>query len=175
MSTCGGCTQPSKGFGLDWDAPFSFTGDNVFTLLDCSTTTSPIFRSNSYNVDNSSAVPLCDKQGAPVVVTCTLAGQLAISRFPHAAFTRRSISARRSNSTCRSCSALRIPLSTASVAKNQTLITGTAESEDTPEATIHSIATALMANFADVSSGMDSGHGTAIGHHSGRAKFQVPE
>ncbi|KAL4361853.1 hypothetical protein GQ457_04G007040 [Hibiscus cannabinus] len=66
MSTCGGCSQPSKGFGLDWDAPFSFTDDNVFTLLDCSTTSSPIFRSNSYNVDNSSAVPLCDKQGAPI-------------------------------------------------------------------------------------------------------------
>ncbi|MBA0798806.1 hypothetical protein Gohar_009364 [Gossypium harknessii] len=65
MSTCG-CSQPSKGFGLDWDAPFSFTDDNVFTLLDCSTTSSPIFRSNSYNVDNSSAVPLCDKQGAPI-------------------------------------------------------------------------------------------------------------
>ncbi|KAK8529501.1 hypothetical protein V6N13_102415 [Hibiscus sabdariffa] len=58
MSTCGGCSQPSKGFGLDWDAPFSFTDDNVFTLLDCSTTSSPIFRSNSYNVDNSSAVPV---------------------------------------------------------------------------------------------------------------------
>ncbi|KAG8498442.1 hypothetical protein CXB51_004936 [Gossypium anomalum] len=65
MSTCG-CSQPSKGFGLDWDAPFSFTDDNVFTLLDCSTTSSPIFRSNSYNVDNSSAVPLCDKQGTPI-------------------------------------------------------------------------------------------------------------
>lgn len=65
MSTCG-CSQPSKGFGLDWDAPFSFTDDNIFTLLDCSTTSSPIFRSNSYNVDNSSSVHLCDKQGAPI-------------------------------------------------------------------------------------------------------------
>ncbi|KAG2267835.1 hypothetical protein Bca52824_062390 [Brassica carinata] len=33
MSTCA-CTRPSQGFGLDWDAPFSFHDDTVFTLLD---------------------------------------------------------------------------------------------------------------------------------------------
>ncbi|KAM7269499.1 hypothetical protein ACFE04_024996 [Oxalis oulophora] len=65
MSTCS-CTKPTKGFGLDWDAPFSFHDDNVFTLLDCSTTSSPIFRSNDYNGDNRTNVPLCDKQGAPI-------------------------------------------------------------------------------------------------------------
>ncbi|KAK8655368.1 hypothetical protein V6N13_107948 [Hibiscus sabdariffa] len=31
MSTCG-CSQPSKGFGLDWDASFSFTDDNAQPL-----------------------------------------------------------------------------------------------------------------------------------------------
>ncbi|KDP21253.1 hypothetical protein JCGZ_21724 [Jatropha curcas] len=61
MSTCS-CTQPSKGFGLDWDAPFSFQDDTVFTLLDCSTTSSPIFR----NSNNGSIVPQCDRTGAPI-------------------------------------------------------------------------------------------------------------
>ncbi|KAL5761896.1 hypothetical protein ACOSP7_018160 [Xanthoceras sorbifolium] len=60
MSTCA-CTQPSKGFGLNWDAPFSFHDDNVFTLLDCSIGSSPV-----YNGNNTSAVPLCDKKGAPI-------------------------------------------------------------------------------------------------------------
>ncbi|KAJ4711232.1 Wall-associated receptor kinase [Melia azedarach] len=63
MSTCA-CTQPSKGFGLDWDAPFSFHDDNVFTLLDCSINSSPIYKSN--NAYNSSAVPFCDKKGASI-------------------------------------------------------------------------------------------------------------
>ncbi|KAK2636308.1 hypothetical protein Ddye_031100 [Dipteronia dyeriana] len=63
MSTCA-CTQPSKGFGLNWDAPFSFHSDNVFTLLDCSVdSSSPIYNNNN---NNSSAVPLCDKNGAPI-------------------------------------------------------------------------------------------------------------
>lgn len=64
MSTCS-CSQPSKGFGLDWNAPFSFHGDNVFALLDCSTDSSPIYKSNTgiYNGENSSAiVPLCDNE-----------------------------------------------------------------------------------------------------------------
>lgn len=76
MSSCC-CSQPSKGFSLDWNAPFSFTDDNVFTLLDCSLSSSPIFKSNNnnnynynYNYDNAYgknySVPLCDKQGAPI-------------------------------------------------------------------------------------------------------------
>ncbi|KAJ8773721.1 hypothetical protein K2173_006371 [Erythroxylum novogranatense] len=65
MSTCA-CTQSSKGFGLDWDAPFSFHDDTVFTLLDCSTTSSPIFQINGYDGDNSSKVLRCDTTGAPI-------------------------------------------------------------------------------------------------------------
>lgn len=66
MSTCA-CTQPSKGFGLDWDGPFSFHDDDVFTLLDCSIDSSPIYKSNNNAYDtNTSAVPLCDKKGASI-------------------------------------------------------------------------------------------------------------
>ncbi|XP_021830725.1 wall-associated receptor kinase 3 [Prunus avium] len=67
MSTCS-CTQPSKGFGLDWDAPFSFQDDNIFALLDCSTSSSPIFQSNTLYTDknNSSKVSLCDNQGTSI-------------------------------------------------------------------------------------------------------------
>ncbi|GAV88072.1 GUB_WAK_bind domain-containing protein/WAK_assoc domain-containing protein [Cephalotus follicularis] len=78
MSTCA-CTQPSKGFGLDWDAPFSFHDDNVFTLLDCSTTASPIFRSNNFDGNNSPTVPLCDRQGTPIcsfLYSCTAISML---------------------------------------------------------------------------------------------------
>ncbi|KAF6151436.1 hypothetical protein GIB67_020660, partial [Kingdonia uniflora] len=62
MSTCAS-TQQSEGFGLDWDAPFTFHGDNIFVLLGCSTT------SSLYNSGNSTTVPLCDNQDAP---TCSL-------------------------------------------------------------------------------------------------------
>ncbi|KAL5553994.1 hypothetical protein UlMin_041395 [Ulmus minor] len=68
MSTCS-CNQPSKGFGLDWEAPFSFHDDTVFALLDCSLSSSPIFRPNNgeLNTDgNNSKIPLCDNQGAPI-------------------------------------------------------------------------------------------------------------
>ncbi|CAL1413770.1 unnamed protein product [Linum trigynum] len=69
MSTCS-CTQPSKGFGLDWDAPFSFHDDTVFTLLDCSTTSSPMFSTADYGGESSgngsSMVPQCDRTGAPI-------------------------------------------------------------------------------------------------------------
>ncbi|KAL7164009.1 hypothetical protein ACSBR2_040006 [Camellia fascicularis] len=64
MSTCF-CTQPSKGFGLDWDAPFSFHDDNTFALLDCSTTSSPIYKTNPGN-NSTATVPLCDTNGAAV-------------------------------------------------------------------------------------------------------------
>ncbi|PIA62396.1 hypothetical protein AQUCO_00200414v1 [Aquilegia coerulea] len=63
MSTCSS-TQPSKGFGLDWDAPFTFMDDNVFALIDCSTASSPLY--NSQDGVNNSIVPLCDNEGAPI-------------------------------------------------------------------------------------------------------------
>ncbi|CAK9172227.1 unnamed protein product [Ilex paraguariensis] len=62
MSTCY-CTQPSKGFGLDWNAPFSFHDNTVFALLDCSTSSSPIYKSGG---GTNSTFPLCDAQGAPI-------------------------------------------------------------------------------------------------------------
>ncbi|KAA8533040.1 hypothetical protein F0562_032843 [Nyssa sinensis] len=62
MSTCS-CTQPSKGFSLDWDAPFSFHDNNIFALLDCSTASSPIYKSGG---GNTTTVPLCDTEGAPI-------------------------------------------------------------------------------------------------------------
>ncbi|XP_009630519.1 uncharacterized protein [Nicotiana tomentosiformis] len=63
MSTCA-CTQPSKGFSLDWKAPFSFHDETVFALLDCSTDSSPIYKSNG---GMNSTFPLCDSsQGDPV-------------------------------------------------------------------------------------------------------------
>lgn len=63
MSTCS-CSQPSKGFSLDWNAPFSFHDDTVFALLDCSTSSSPIYK--SIGASNSTSFPLCDSQGADV-------------------------------------------------------------------------------------------------------------
>lgn len=65
MSTCD-CSQPSKGFSLDWDAPFSFLDDNVFALLDCSPDSSPIYRPSSDDNYNSSAVQLCDAKGQSI-------------------------------------------------------------------------------------------------------------
>ncbi|KAH7515845.1 hypothetical protein FEM48_Zijuj10G0069400 [Ziziphus jujuba var. spinosa] len=68
MSTCS-CTQPSKGFGLDWDAPFDFHDDTIFVLLDCSSTSSPIYNPSdisSDNIGNSSKVPSCDTGGVPI-------------------------------------------------------------------------------------------------------------
>ncbi|XP_057949297.1 wall-associated receptor kinase-like 20 [Malania oleifera] len=59
MSTCS-CSQPSKGFSLDWNAPFTFHDSDVFALLDCSTTSSPLYKSNS------STAPLCDPEGIPI-------------------------------------------------------------------------------------------------------------
>ncbi|XP_050371863.1 uncharacterized protein LOC126789844 [Argentina anserina] len=62
MSTCS-CTQPSKGFGLNYDAPFTFQDDNIFALLDCSTSSSS--NGSLYSSDNSK-LSLCDNQGAPI-------------------------------------------------------------------------------------------------------------
>ncbi|KAK1437789.1 hypothetical protein QVD17_03587 [Tagetes erecta] len=56
MSTCT-CTQPSKGFSLDWDAPFTFHDNTVFALLNCDVTLSPIFKSDR---NNDSVSPACD-------------------------------------------------------------------------------------------------------------------
>ncbi|GMP94184.1 hypothetical protein CsSME_00043727 [Camellia sinensis var. sinensis] len=66
MSTCS-CTQPSKGFSLDWDAPFSFHDDNTFALLDCSTTSSPIYKTNPGNNSTATAVSRLD---TPVATCC---------------------------------------------------------------------------------------------------------
>lgn len=67
MSTCL-CTQPSKGFSLDWDAPFSFHDSSVFALLDCSLDSSPIYKGavaagDNYTSSSNSYVPQCDNSG----------------------------------------------------------------------------------------------------------------
>lgn len=62
MSTCA-CTRPSQGFGLDWDAPFSFHDDTVFTLLDCSVDESPVFKPLS---NSTGRVSLCDRQSSSI-------------------------------------------------------------------------------------------------------------
>ncbi|CAI9092759.1 OLC1v1028085C1 [Oldenlandia corymbosa var. corymbosa] len=67
MSTCF-CSQPSKGFSLDWNAPFSFHDDTVFALLDCSSSSSPIYKS-MVDANVSNHFPLCDAQGADVCKT----------------------------------------------------------------------------------------------------------
>ncbi|KAI4328347.1 hypothetical protein L6164_020706 [Bauhinia variegata] len=62
MSTCS-CTLPSKGFGLNWDAPFTFHDSTVFAILDCSNSSS-ICISNGYD-DGINSKLLCD-QGTPI-------------------------------------------------------------------------------------------------------------
>ncbi|GMH27616.1 hypothetical protein Nepgr_029459 [Nepenthes gracilis] len=68
MSTCF-CMQPSKGFGLDCDAPFSFHDSTIFALLGCSAASSPIYRTNggaNINGGNSTRyVPQCDNESTP--------------------------------------------------------------------------------------------------------------
>ncbi|XP_054808324.1 uncharacterized protein LOC129310489 [Prosopis cineraria] len=44
MSSCYG-TVPAKGFGLDWNAPFTFDERTIFILLGCSTNSSSIHSS----------------------------------------------------------------------------------------------------------------------------------
>lgn len=69
MSTCSS-SQPSKGFGLDWNAPFSFHDSTVFALLDCCIPTSPIYSNKGSGggggVGNNSTFPLCDPHGADI-------------------------------------------------------------------------------------------------------------
>ncbi|XP_030553381.1 wall-associated receptor kinase-like 15 isoform X1 [Rhodamnia argentea] len=69
MSTCA-CSQDSRGFGLDWDAPFSIHDNTIFALLDCSTSTSPIYGpaapGNSTSSSSSSSSPLCDAEGTSI-------------------------------------------------------------------------------------------------------------
>ncbi|CAN8305650.1 unnamed protein product [Cochlearia groenlandica] len=62
MSTCA-CTRPSNGFGLNWDAPFSFHDDTVFTLLDCYVDESPVFTPLS---NGTGRVSLCDRQSSSI-------------------------------------------------------------------------------------------------------------
>ncbi|KAK6931165.1 Wall-associated receptor kinase, galacturonan-binding domain [Dillenia turbinata] len=65
MSICA-CSQPSKDFSLDCDAPFTFSDNTIFGLLDCFVS-SPIFKSNGvYSGGNSTSVPLCDNQGSEI-------------------------------------------------------------------------------------------------------------
>nr|XP_043608192.1 wall-associated receptor kinase-like 15 [Erigeron canadensis] len=77
MSTCA-CTQPSKGFSLDWDAPFSFHDDTVFALLNCDVSSSPIFKSEAGR--NSSVSPVCDS-GSGSRVCARLNSCQAVSRL----------------------------------------------------------------------------------------------
>nr|GLL34262.1 wall-associated receptor kinase-like 20 [Ipomoea trifida] len=63
LSTCS-CTQPSRGFSLDSNAPFAFRDDTIFALLGCSAdASSPIYKSAG---GANSSFPMCDSQGAPV-------------------------------------------------------------------------------------------------------------
>ncbi|KAJ7943549.1 Wall-associated receptor kinase-like protein [Quillaja saponaria] len=64
MSTCS-CTVPSKGFGLDWDAPFTFDDSTIFALLDCSMSSSPVYNSNGLDNEGNTSKLLCD-QGTPI-------------------------------------------------------------------------------------------------------------
>lgn len=75
MSTCA-CTQSSKGFSLDWDAPFSFHDDTVFALLNCDVSSSPIFKNDGHN---NSVSPVCDS-GSGTKVCGLLNSCQAVSR-----------------------------------------------------------------------------------------------
>ncbi|KAL6983561.1 hypothetical protein U1Q18_016945 [Sarracenia purpurea var. burkii] len=64
MSTCSS-THPSNGFSLDWDAPFTFHDGDLFALLDCSPTSSPLYAGNKPSAF-AAAGPLCDTSSAAV-------------------------------------------------------------------------------------------------------------
>ncbi|XP_031505889.1 wall-associated receptor kinase 5-like [Nymphaea colorata] len=65
ISTCS-CMQPSRGFALDWSAPFSFPENTVFALLGCSVTASPVFNNSFNNNFKKNNAPLCDVSGGPI-------------------------------------------------------------------------------------------------------------
>ncbi|XP_030449236.1 LEAF RUST 10 DISEASE-RESISTANCE LOCUS RECEPTOR-LIKE PROTEIN KINASE-like 1.2 [Syzygium oleosum] len=65
MSTCV-CSQSSRGFGLDWDAPFSIHENTIFALLDCSTSASPIYSPAAPGNSSFSSSPLCDAAGTSI-------------------------------------------------------------------------------------------------------------
>uniref|UniRef100_A0A7C9EUS4 non-specific serine/threonine protein kinase n=1 Tax=Opuntia streptacantha TaxID=393608 RepID=A0A7C9EUS4_OPUST len=78
MSTCL-CAQPSRGFSLDWDAPFSFDDSTVFALLDCSLESSPIYKGAVEG--NTSTVPQCANRGTALcssLFTCQPISQLNV-------------------------------------------------------------------------------------------------
>ncbi|KAH6809519.1 putative membrane lipoprotein [Perilla frutescens var. frutescens] len=78
MSTCS-CTQPSKGFGLDWDAPFSFHDSTVFAVLDCLMTSSPIYRGDG---GSNATFPMCDSEGGSVcslLYSCEAMSRLSLA------------------------------------------------------------------------------------------------
>ncbi|ONK65583.1 uncharacterized protein A4U43_C07F38580 [Asparagus officinalis] len=64
MSTCT-TTNPSSGFSLNYDAPFTFVDGDIFVLLDCST--------NSTNMCDNSNAPLCS-----LLYTCPAITQLSM-------------------------------------------------------------------------------------------------
>ncbi|CAA0834728.1 Putative membrane lipoprotein [Striga hermonthica] len=76
MSTCT-CTRPSRGFGLDWDAPFSFHHSTVFALLDCNNAS--FSSSSSSSADHH--FPMCDMEGADIctfLYSCEAVGRLSL-------------------------------------------------------------------------------------------------
>ena len=73
MSTCF-ITNPSTGFALDWDAPFTFVDGDIFALLDCSTSSdSPLYSTNSTNMCDTSNAPICS-----LLYTCPAISQLNV-------------------------------------------------------------------------------------------------
>ncbi|XP_020092672.1 uncharacterized protein LOC109713118 [Ananas comosus] len=78
MSTCS-ATNPSRGFSLDWDAPFAFAdARNVFALLDCFPT--PTLNATLCDTSSSSSIcgllytcPAVAALGAPVSTCCVYA------------------------------------------------------------------------------------------------------
>lgn len=73
MSTCT-TTNPSAGFALDWDAPFTFVDGNIFALLDCSTSPdSPLYSTNSTNMCDANNAPVCS-----LLYTCPAITQLNV-------------------------------------------------------------------------------------------------
>ncbi|KAJ8445408.1 hypothetical protein Cgig2_031221 [Carnegiea gigantea] len=78
MSTCF-YSQPSNGFSLDWDAPFSFHDSTVFALIDCSLDSSPVYKGAI--AGNTSDVPECANTGTTLcsaIYSCQPISQLNV-------------------------------------------------------------------------------------------------